>query len=137
MYALERVFAAAPPLYVVALLLQLWWLPMRLLQIAGWDGAVEHGRDISTAMTFVVTIALIGASWELIRRSRGRVRVGMVMTFAVNVLGLGLQLFMVYASMYDRDLFVTAYVDVRVDHLDQLSCSAWSVWRSPPVAGCS
>ena len=113
MYADERVFAAAPPLYVVGLLIQLWWIPVRLLTFAGWDGLIEHRRDLSTAMMFVGMVALIGASWELVRRSRGRVRIGMVLTLVTNVVVLAIQLFQIYAMLTSRDLFL--------DTLDPLS----------------
>jgi hypothetical protein len=93
-------------LYVVGLLIQLWWIAVRLLVFAGWDGLMEHGRDLSTAMMLVGMVALIGASWELVHRSRGRVRIGMVLTLVANVVGLALQLFWIYAMMTSRDLYL-------------------------------
>jgi hypothetical protein len=98
MYADRRVFAAAPPLYVVALLIQLWWIPVGFLQVAGWDGWAIHRRELSSAMSLVTMLLLVAASWELVRRSRSRsrVRIGMVVTFAANLIGLAIQLIWIY-----------------------------------------
>jgi hypothetical protein len=95
------VFAAAPPLYVVALLIQLWWIPVRFLKLGGWDVLARNYTEVSHAMAVTSLVMLVGASWELVRRSRDRVRIGMVMTFAANVAGLALEMFRLYAEASD------------------------------------
>jgi chromate transport protein ChrA len=108
MYAAERVFAAAPPLYVVALLIQLWWIPVRFLKM-GWDVTEQYNTDVSRAMSMVAMVLLVGASWELVQRSRSRVRFGMALTFATNLVALALEMFRFYAVAPDRHAILHFY----------------------------
>jgi hypothetical protein len=93
------VFAAAPPAYVVALLIQLLWIPLRLLSLAGWDVFEEHDTAVTTALNFVATALLVSASWELVRRGRGRVRAAMVVTYVMNVGSFAIQAY-AFATMF-------------------------------------
>jgi NhaP-type Na+/H+ or K+/H+ antiporter len=83
MYAAERVFAAAPPAYVVALLLQLFWIPLQLLRLAGRD--VAHDDELIAIVPILAMVMMVGASRELVRRSRRRVRAGMIACVALLV----------------------------------------------------
>jgi hypothetical protein len=103
MYAAERVFAAAPPAYVVALLLQLFWIPLRLLRIAGRD--LAHDDELIAVMPLVAMVLMVGASRELARRGRGRVRAGMIVTFVSNVLWVALIVLGTAVATVDREQY--------------------------------
>lgn len=94
MYARQRVFAGAPPTYVVAMLLQLSWLPIWLANLVGIE--VPHTNDIRSTFAQIGSAYIVAASWGLARRASGRVAWGAAIAFIANSVTVAFQVYLIY-----------------------------------------
>jgi hypothetical protein len=94
MYARQRVFAGAPPTYVVAMLLQLSWLPIWLANLVGIE--VPHTNDIRSTFAQIGSAYIVAASWGLARRASGRVAWGAAIAFIASSVTVAFQVYLIY-----------------------------------------